>query len=403
MKVRDCFEPKILVGIDELTLVLTIDKEIREEVEETESWETVAEKIIQEFEEKAKLEMIFGERSELTENRPAGYKVAYKYGNQPFYFAVAYHPIHCKMGVLVKFSGHSWAVYCAEGNVDVKRFLQAVKSESYKQRLSRIDFTIDYQNWNMTVDDIYQRLVDNRLEIRNRSERKNNSEITGYEVDGEASTFYVGSKKTGTRLFMRIYNKRTEQIEKKGFRLEKALNTKSWVRFEAVFKGDYAHQLTEIIDNIQEKDLQNLIIDKVTEKFLFYDAEKKTYTDYTVALLRKAEKSFPELRLESPRDNDFVGSLLHLVRNAGLFSALYKSDKIWGKDTSEDVLSKLHQIYVEHYEPNDDIKLWLNKHTDTLQKETLEEQFTRLKKLISITQKHKTKELEKTEKEKQTV
>lgn len=47
----------------------------------------------------------------------------------------------------------------------------------------------------MTVDDIYQRLVDNRLEIRNRSERKNNSEITGYEVDGEASTFYVGSKK----------------------------------------------------------------------------------------------------------------------------------------------------------------------------------------------------------------
>ena len=125
------------------------------------------------------------------------------------------------MGVLVKFSGHSWAVYCADGNVDVKRFLQAVKSESYKQRLSRIDFTIDYQNWNMTVDDIYQRLVDNRLEIRNRSERKNNSEITGYEVDGEASTFYVGSKKTGTRLFMRIYNKRTEQIEKKGFRLER--------------------------------------------------------------------------------------------------------------------------------------------------------------------------------------
>ena len=113
MKVTKSFEPKILVGIDELTLVLTIDKEIREEVEETESWETVAEKIIQEFEEKAKLEMIFGERSELTENRPAGYKVAYRYGNQPFYFAVAYHPIHCKMGVLVKFSGHSWAVYCA--------------------------------------------------------------------------------------------------------------------------------------------------------------------------------------------------------------------------------------------------------------------------------------------------
>lgn len=403
MKVRDCFEPKILVGIDELTLVLTIDKEIREEVEETESWETVAEKIIQEFEEKAKLEMIFGERSELTENRPAGYKVAYKYGNHPFYFAVAYHPIHCKMGVLVKFSGHSWAVYCAEGEMNVKRFLQATKSEAYNQRLSRIDFTIDYQNWDMTVDDIYQKLVDNRLEIRNHSERKNNSEITGYEVDGEASTFYVGSKRTGTRLFMRVYNKQAEQIVKKGFRLEEALNTKTWVRFEAVFKGDYAHQLTEIIDNIEEKDIPNLIVDKFTEKFLFYNNEKEEYENYTVALLEKAKNRFLKLKLESPRDNEFIGSLFHLVRNAGLFSALYKSSEIWGEDASKDVLSKLHQIYVENYEPNDDVKLWLRKHADALQKETLEEQFKRLKRLICVTKKQKLNDLEKVNKEKQAV
>lgn len=403
MKVRDCFEPKILVGIDELTLVLSIEKEIREEVEETESWETVAEKIIQEFEEKAKLEMIFGERSELTENRPAGYKVAYKYGNQPFYFAVAYHPIHCKMGVLVKFSGHSWAVYCAEGEMNVKRFLQATKSEAYNQRLSRIDFTIDYQNWDMTVDDIYQKLVDNRLEIRNHSERKNNSEITGYEVDGEASTFYVGSKRTGTRLFMRVYNKQAEQIVKKGFRLEEALNTKTWVRFEAVFKGDYAHQLTEIIDNIEEKDIPNLIVDKFTEKFLFYNNEKEEYENYTVALLEKAKNRFLKLKLESPRDNEFIGSLFHLVRNAGLFSALYKSSEIWGEDASKDVLSKLHQIYVENYEPNDDVKLWLRKHADALQKETLEEQFKRLKRLICVTKKQKLNDLEKVNKEKQAV
>ncbi len=403
MKVRDCFEPKILVGIDELTLVLTIDKEIREEVEETENWETVAEKIIREFEEKAQLETIFGDRSELTENRPAGYKVAYKYGNQPFYFAVAYHPTHCQMGVLVKFSGHSWAVYCAEGEMNVKRFLQAVKSELYKQRLSRIDFTIDYQNWDMTVDDIYQKLVDNRLEIRNHSERKNNSEITGYEVDGEASTFYVGSKRTGTRLFMRVYNKQAEQIVKKGFRLEEALNTKTWVRFEAVFKGDYAHQLTEIIDNIEEKDIPNLIVDKFTEKFLFYNNEKEEYENYTVALLEKAKNRFLKLKLESPRDNEFIGSLFHLVRNAGLFSALYKSSEIWGEDASKDVLSKLHQIYVENYEPNDDVKLWLRKHADALQKETLEEQFKRLKRLICVTKKQKLNDLEKVNKEKQAV
>ena len=37
--------------------------------------------------------------------------------------------------------------------MNVKRFLQATKSEAYNQRLSRIDFTIDYQ-MDMTVDDI---------------------------------------------------------------------------------------------------------------------------------------------------------------------------------------------------------------------------------------------------------
>lgn len=67
------------------------------------------------------------------------------------------------------------------------------------------------------------------------------------------------------------------------------------------------------------------------------------------------------------------------------------------------MLSKLHQIYMENYEPNDDVKFWLNKHTDTLQKETLEEQFTRLKRLISVAQKQKLKELEKAEKESETV
>lgn len=403
MKANKCFEPKILVGIDELTLVLTVDRKMREEMEEPENWTTIAEKIIQEFEERAKLKTIFGEKSELTEKRPAGYAVAYKYGNQPFYFTLAYHPMHCRMGVLVKFSGHSWSVYCSEGKTNIKRFWQAVTSESYNQRLSRIDFTIDYQNWNITVDDIYQRLVDNRLEIRNRWERKNNSDIAGYEVDGEASTFYVGSKKTGTRLFMRVYNKRTEQIEKKGFRMEEALHTKSWVRFEAVFKGDYAHQLTEIIDKLDEKDLPALIVDKFAEKFLFYDTEKNEYTDYTIALLAKAEKSFPKLRLESPRDNDFVSSLFHLAGNAGLLSTLYKSDEIWGEDASTDVLSKLHHIYTEHYEPNDDMKLWLKKHTDALRKETLEEQFTRLTGLIRASKKQKSSNSEKVDKECETL
>lgn len=66
------------------------------------------------------------------------------------------------------------------------------------------------------------------------------------------------------------------------------------------------------------------------------------------------------------------------------------------------MLSKLYQIYVESYEPNDDVKFWVKKHAVMLQKETLEEQFKRLQRMICATKKQKLNELEKVDKERET-
>ncbi len=342
-------------------------------------WEPKAESMITEFSRLANLEHFFGMRKELNGKPPQGYTTAYQYGDNPFYFTVAYHPSHPKMGVIVKFSAHSWAVYCQRGRTNVKRFLDSIQSKSYCIRLSRVDFTIDYQNWGISVDDIYQRLINKRLETHNHKGKINHSEITAYETDGKAGTFYVGSKKTGTRLFLRVYDKRAEQIEQRGFRYKEALNTKSWVRFEAVFKGDYAHQLTAVIMETGEDKLTNLIVDKITEKYRFYDVENKKYTDFTMALIEKQKEIFPRLRLESPRDNDFIKSLMHLVNGSGLFPALYKCDEVWGEESSMTLLKRLHDIYTDSYEPNDDVRLWLKKHKDTLEEQSLEDDLARLK------------------------
>lgn len=369
-------KPETLLGIDELTVVLSADKAL---VKDLADWKSKAESMIAEFARLADLECIFGMQKDLDGKPPQGYTNAYQYGDNPFYFAAAYHPLCPKMGVIVKFSAYSWAVYCQKGETNIKRFLLSIQSESYHIRLSRVDLTVDYQNWGISVDDIYQKLINNCLEIHNYKSEVNHSGITAFETDGKASTFYIGSRKTGTRLFLRVYDKKAEQVEQRGFRFQEALNTESWVRFEAVFKGDYAHQLTDIIKKTGEEKLNDLIAEKITEKYRFYDLESKKYTDFTTALFEKSKEVFPCLRLESPRDNDFINSLIHLVKGSGLFPALYKCDEIWGDGSSMDLLKCLHDIYKDIYEPNEDARLWLKKHKDTLEKQSFKDDLELLK------------------------
>ena len=373
---------EIYTGIDELTVVLSNTISLWQGLEE---WEKRAESIIKEFSQLAGLERIFGEQKELAGSPPQGYTTAYQYGDYPFYFAVAYHPSCPKMGVIVKFSAHSWAVYCQKGKTNIKRFLCSIKSDVYSTRLSRVDFTVDYQNWGISVNDIYHRLDNKCLEIHNYKGEVNHSEISAYEINGKVSTFYVGSRKTGTRLFLRVYDKKVEQIEKKGFRYREALNTNSWVRFEVVLKGDYAHQLTNIIEKTDEEKLTDLIASKITEKYRFYDLESKEYADFTTALLNKSEGKFPLLRLESPRDNDLTNSLIHLANGSGLFPVLYKCDEIWGNESSMDLLKCLHGIYKDNYCPNDDVRLWLKNHKDILEKQSFKDDLELLRLFLAKT------------------
>lgn len=369
---------EVLASIDEITLVLFANKN---SVGELAEWEQKAEKMITEFSQLAKLENIFGEKMSLEDKCPQGYSIGYQFGYNPFYFAVAYHSLHPQMGVIVKFSAYSWHVYCSQGKMDIKSFLHTVRSDTYICRLSRIDFAIDYQNWDITVNDIYQNLINEHLEIHNFEGKKNHSVISGYEVDGIVDTFYVGSKKTGSRLFLRVYDKRKEQIEKIGYRCKEAAETETWVRFEAVFKSDYAHQLTKIIMDTEDKNIPDLIVNKIAEKYRFYDLKSEKYTDYTMALIRKSEIEFPNLILKSPRDNNLISSLLHLITGSGLFSTLYKCDEIWGNKTSMILLQCLHDIYSKKYTPNSDVLVWLEENKSAMQKQSLAEEIEILKRV----------------------
>ena len=69
--------------------------------------------------------------------------------------------------------------------------------------------------------------------------------MSAIDKDGAYETFYVGSRVGKSNGFLRVYTKKQEQIQAIGYRYDEALQHESWVRFEACFLHDYAHQLSE--------------------------------------------------------------------------------------------------------------------------------------------------------------
>jgi len=102
--------------------------------------------------------------------------------------------------------------------------------------------------------------------------------------------------------------------------------TDNWVRFEASFRGKYAHQITEsLLTGVSGHDeLQRLIAHKMCDKYQFFDPVKDDVTDFTEDLLGIAQGSnFSHLRAESPRDNSLRQSIRYLITNAGLLLLIY--------------------------------------------------------------------------------
>ena len=56
------------------------------------------------------------------------------------------------------------------------------------------------------------------------------------------------------------------------FTYDEAIQCESWVRFEAVYKGIYAHQITEGLQQVSTEDeLKQLIAKYISDKYQFYD------------------------------------------------------------------------------------------------------------------------------------
>lgn len=361
------------LGIDEITLVLQAP-DVKKTLISINDWRDVAESIISRFERQADLETVFGKRS-IEKKPPAGYTVGYRYGSHSFYFCVAYHDVSISMGTIIKFSATSLDYYLEATGLKIHEFLQKVKHSDYEQRLSRIDLTADYIDEGIDISAIYQDLMDSKVAIfreqyNSRLGKMEYRRITmkyeGILVKDVVQSLYVGSVKSNSRL--RVYDKRIEQIVNKGNKLDKALQCKNWIRFEGVFRNEYAHQLSSALMKIKsDGELGNLIALTLYQKYLFMYTDNGVAiapTKYTQMLIDCVSNKNFKLRASLTRNYDLTRNITYLLDGSGIMNTLYKLQIIWGMDSVLWLLKYISEKLQDDFIPSDDCRYWL-KHNLT--------------------------------------
>lgn len=376
--------------MDEFTLVLQTTDDIT-----FDEWHNIAIMMADKFVTKSKIGELFGNLDIVDNKLMAGYTFGLMFSNRPWYFVICWHEQYPKMGVCVRFSAHAYTAYKQEyfnryqTSINISSLLKMVQSCIYTMRLSRIDLTADYKNYPHLFNPldylhphaIYSAIMDGHIVILNCNDKNTIKSYSALDKDGAYETFYAGTRKGKTNGFLRCYDKRNEQIQSHGFRYDEAVACESWVRFEAVFKGIYAHQITEQLFDINtDLELQQLIAKHITDKYRFFDRAKDDVTDFTDDLLKiSMGAQIAALAAPSARDNSLRQSISYLKDGSGLYSIFYKVYAIWGVDGERKLLKHLIKVYQDEYKKEvlekPDIGIWLKKHTEELKNQKLEDSF----------------------------
>lgn len=392
--------PYLTVGVDEFTLILQPTNKVI-----VIDWPDTMNEMIDVFVAKSRLMDLFGEMA-FAEKVPAGYTNGVTFACRPWYLVISWHDDFPSMGVCVRFSAHAYATYKQEfkerfqSDINIAVFLNMVQDGAYTTRLSRIDLTADYYDYMddllpdrlLSPDLIYSRLKDGSYSIKNWKDRQSVRNMSGLDKNGAYETFYIGSRAGKTNGFLRVYNKKQEQIQTMGYRYDEALQYKGWVRFEASFLHDYAHQITsELLRNSKTtQDLQKLIAKYISDKYRFIDTSTGEVTAFSDDLIGIAVgTNAAALIATSPRDNTLRQSIEHLRSRSGLYPTMYKAYSIWGDGADRQLIEYLYDDYIydfklrlltgkEEYKMRE-MRLWLQKHGAETAKYPLESYLERSK------------------------
>ncbi len=366
-------------GIDEVTIVCSLNELSKGWLIHS-SWKDLAEELIVKIEKILDIKNIFGNK-EIDAVRPvAGYQIAYKFGNHPFLFQIAYHTSYNIMGVVIKYSAKALNFYLTEKrrllglDYHVFHLVQELtnKLNNYRVRISRIDIYCDFFDENFDLDNMYEKLTNGEYKIKFSKGRVNQSKISCINKSGYVETIYIGSRKKGKKSFVRIYNKRAEQINSRGIRYKEALACRSWIRLENSILNSYAHAVNEKILEINDIDelcslIGNLLLNKYS---VTHSASGKLVEPFKIIedSITEGDFYFTENKY---KDLSLRSSYDYLLNGSGLSSFLYKLREI--DETKIDVFfASVKNHLLKRYRPTVDVEKWLKSHKEYYKKEGID-------------------------------
>lgn len=310
---------------------------------------------------------------------PRGYTDGVTYGGAGGRVDIAFHEGHPSSGVIVSFSAQGLARWREATGMEAWQLVQLVQSpDLYNARASRIDLIADYLDEGFSPDQINAAISSGDLAAYRRQHGKGGAvqlrrwsgETQGFMVGGEASTVYLGSRAKNTGGYLRIYDKRREQIERSGPYLEKARNCSAWVRFEARLLQKNAHGFgDELVKCASNDEYKALIAHVIADRYRFIDVHTGDLAPWTAALAAVAgNPSAVLLSRPSTRNYDLGAKLDHVADSSGIISLMHRADAIWGDGARDAVLAYL-SARADAIAPNRDTVAWVAGYADTYRRE----------------------------------
>ena len=303
-----------------------------------------------------------------------------------FNILLCHHSDLPNMGIYLKFSGQGLKEYMKmrDERGDPISYIELVqqfmKIKDYfggDARVSKVDFAIDFIDEGLNVNHIHKELQQSSIQSvvfdKKSSKlklRKNNSKISTHTVNNEVQTIYVGSRKNkGNSLLLRIYDKKIEQLSKRGIYYLQAKSSTDWVRLEASFRQKYANQIGEdILQCNNNQELAGLIFRRMTDKYQFYHENGEVW-DITKVMLAYTNNDFDLLQTKPTRKNDLVTTYYYLLKNSGLESFMFKLQNIYDGPVIDELFVAIKNHFTSEYRPSKDTITFLNKNRQKLLKE----------------------------------
>lgn len=200
-----------------------------------------------------------------------GYTSSYNFGSgeQGGNVSIMWTESRKDMGILVDFTATGKALY--ESLAELHGFSinwKEIIEQLYEMmgHTSRLDIATDLINYGFSVNEIIQRLKQEKSFFLNTQGNRINS--NRFKIIGnynEAQTLYVGSRKSDA--FLRIYDKKAEQDRASGLYRNLARSCESWIRVEAEFKHRLAKELGKYISTLTTDNIYPYLLGCVLERW----------------------------------------------------------------------------------------------------------------------------------------